>query len=66
MDRCMTEKFATIWIFLWLALGLAVAISICFYGSSSKENHTIQYDCRLAEISVDYPQQVKNKCRSLK
>jgi hypothetical protein len=25
----------------------------------------IQYDCRIAEISVDYPQQVKEQCRKL-
>lgn len=25
----------------------------------------IQYDCRLAEISPDYPQVVKQKCREL-
>lgn len=25
----------------------------------------IKYDCRLAEISVDYPQQVKEQCRRL-
>jgi hypothetical protein len=25
----------------------------------------IKYDCRLAEISVDYPQQVKEQCRKL-
>ena len=25
----------------------------------------IQYDCRLAEISVDYPQEVKRMCREL-
>jgi hypothetical protein len=25
----------------------------------------VQYDCRLAEISVDYPQQVKEQCRRL-
>jgi len=25
----------------------------------------IQYDCRLAEISVDYPSEVKRKCREL-
>ena len=23
----------------------------------------VEYDCRLAEISVDYPQQVKEQCR---
>ena len=27
--------------------------------------HEIKYDCRLAEISVDYPQQVKEQCRKL-
>ena len=26
---------------------------------------TVQYDCRLAEISVDYPLQVKQACRKL-
>jgi hypothetical protein len=26
---------------------------------------TVQYDCRIAEISVDYPQQVKEQCRKL-
>lgn len=25
----------------------------------------VMYDCRLAEISVDYPQEVKRKCREL-
>lgn len=25
----------------------------------------VKYDCRIAEISVDYPQQVKQQCRKL-
>jgi hypothetical protein len=25
----------------------------------------VEYDCRLAEISVDYPQKVKEQCRRL-
>jgi hypothetical protein len=25
----------------------------------------VVYDCRLAEIAVDYPQQVKERCRHL-
>ena len=61
----MDKRYASIWIGLWLALGLAAAISICFYGSSFKGSHTIQYDCRLTEISVDYPAQVKDECRRL-
>ena len=35
---------------------------------SNQEPHTkltVQYDCRIAEISVDYPQQVKEQCRKL-
>jgi hypothetical protein len=28
-------------------------------------SHPMKYDCRLAEISVDYPQAVKEKCRRL-
>jgi hypothetical protein len=27
------------------------------------KNVTVQYDCRLAEIAVDYPIQVKQQCR---
>jgi hypothetical protein len=31
----------------------------------TSRNVTLNYDCRLAEISVDYPIQVKEKCRRL-
>lgn len=30
-----------------------------------RTNITVEYDCRLAEISPDYPQKVKQKCREL-
>lgn len=30
-----------------------------------KTKLTVQYDCRIAEISVDYPQQVKEQCRKI-
>jgi hypothetical protein len=60
----MTELCAKFWILAWLMLGVAVVISICFY-EPAKQRHTIAYDCRLAEISVDYPQQVKEQCRKL-
>lgn len=30
-----------------------------------KTKLTVQYDCRIAEISVDFPQQVKEQCRKL-
>lgn len=38
------------------------------FEASFKEPNTklsVQYDCRVAEISVDYPQQVKEQCRKL-
>ena len=60
----MTTSQAKFWIVAWLILGIAVFISICFY-APNKQSHTIAYDCRLAEISVDYPQQVKEQCRKL-
>jgi hypothetical protein len=33
--------------------------------SKAEQAHrlVVEYDCRLAEISVDYPQQVKEQCR---
>jgi hypothetical protein len=33
--------------------------------SKAEQAHTlvIEYDCRLAEISPDYPQQVREQCR---
>ena len=31
----------------------------------SNDAHVVVYDCRLAEISPDYPIQVKEECRKL-
>ena len=36
-----------------------------FVGWSAFSHNTVRYDCRLAEVSVDYPAQVKEKCRRL-
>ena len=30
------------------------------------QNHGIMYDCRLAEISPDFPPEVRNECRKLR
>ena len=60
----MSKSQAKFWIVLWHITAVAVAISICFYAPYN-QSHTIAYDCRLAEISVDYPQQVKEQCRKL-
>lgn len=45
-----------------IAFMLGTAFWILFKDDSP---HKIVYDCRLAEISVDYPAQVKDECRRL-
>jgi hypothetical protein len=45
-----------------------LSLMIHLFELSYKEPNTkltVQYDCRIAEISVDYPQQVKEQCRKL-
>ena len=49
---------------------IIVLIFLCLlslYGllQTPRTNITVQYDCQLAEISPDYPQEVKQKCREL-
>ena len=41
---------------------LLVAHTVMMYGSA----HTVRYDCRLAEISPDFPTDVRNECRKLR
>lgn len=47
----------TVWV---LALGFLLYLQFVVYNTSSK---VVVYDCRLAEISPDYPVDVKQKCR---
>ena len=44
---------------------LLVAVLLFMYIDRDKTDTGIAYDCRLAEISVDYPQVVKEQCRKL-
>ena len=44
---------------------LLVAVLLFMYIDRDKTDTGIAYDCRLAEISVDYPQAVKEQCRKL-
>ena len=47
-------------------LMLVVAMVVLRIVVESADSHDeVVYDCRLAEISVDYPVQVKEKCRKL-
>jgi hypothetical protein len=42
---------------------ILVAYIVYNYGHQS---HGIMYDCRLAEISPDFPPEVRNECRKLR
>jgi hypothetical protein len=51
-------------------IGIIVAILLLTallvtYIYSDEIDGTVSYDCRLAEISVDYPVAVKEQCRKL-
>jgi len=56
---------ATIVAGLMAAFILITGLLLTLMNILPSNNHAIQYDCRLAEISVDYPQQVKEQCRKL-
>ena len=44
---------------------LLLATLLFMYIDSDETNTGVAYDCRLAEISVDYPVAVKEQCRKL-
>ncbi len=44
---------------------LLVAALLFMYIDRDEMDTGVAYDCRLAEISVDYPQAVKEQCRKL-
>jgi hypothetical protein len=53
-------------------LGL-VALAICtiilvvyIVYNYGHESHGLMYDCRMAEISPDFPPEVRNECRKLR
>ncbi len=52
-----------------IALGgaavLALMLSLIIFGNSIMPRERI-YDCSLAEISPDYPVEVKNECRKIR
>ena len=59
-----TVKINETVIIMALVFGSIAAMSWMFVVTSNTEA-VIQYDCRLSEISVDYPQEVKEQCRKL-
>lgn len=49
---------------LFFSLLLIVAFTILF--SSDRTDRVVKYDCRIAEISPDYPVKVKEACRRIR
>lgn len=52
-------------IFVVVTVIVLSIFTISLMNQEPRTKVTVQYDCRLAEISVDYPQQVKEQCRKL-
>ena len=48
-----------------IVIGLLIAIPIVFL-SLPRKGDIIRYDCTLAEISPDFPIEVKEQCRKLR
>lgn len=55
-------KLGLKWFFIVSGVLIWLAILIV-YGGDHKE---VVYDCRLAEISPDFPPEVRNECRKLR
>ncbi len=49
-----------------LIVAVILLIAILILANADWNNRTVVYDCSLAEISPDYPQEVKNECRRLR
>jgi hypothetical protein len=50
-----------------IVMGIVVACIVLMtkWVTDNIPTHPMKYDCRLAEISVDYPQAVKEQCRRI-
>jgi preprotein translocase subunit SecY len=59
------NEIMAIFFFVSLIGATIFTILLVSYTTKQQTKLTVQYDCRLAEISVDYPQQVKEQCRRL-
>jgi hypothetical protein len=49
-----------------ITIALVALIAILILANADWNNRTVIYDCSLAEISPDYPSEVKNECRRLR
>ena len=49
-----------------IIIGILLLVCIVILANADWNNRTVVYDCSLAEISPDYPNEVKNECRRLR
>jgi hypothetical protein len=63
MSRLNNTRSLIELLFLAGAVVLVFAIAIMFM---PKKGDVVRYDCSIAEISPDYPIEVKEKCRKLR
>jgi hypothetical protein len=50
----------------YCVLTVCILVSTYFLLSEQESNHVIVYDCSIAEISPDYPIEVKEECRKIR
>ena len=49
-----------------ITIGILLLVCVVILANANWSNRTVIYDCSLAEISPDYPPEVKNECRRLR
>jgi hypothetical protein len=49
-----------------IIIGILLLLSIVILTNADWSDRTVVYDCSIAEISPEYPQEVKNECRRLR
>jgi hypothetical protein len=49
-----------------IIIGILLLVCVVILANADWNNRTVIYDCSLAEISPDYPQEVKTECRRLR
>jgi hypothetical protein len=49
-----------------ITIGILLLVCVVILANADWSNRTVIYDCSLAEISPDYPPEVKNECRRLR
>ena len=64
MDNKWVDRI-TFWVCSSMVAVYIVTVICIVFIADAKERNSVKYDCRLAEISVDYPSAVKQKCREL-